>query len=772
MKSNVINKKYLPLIFVVIIYAFGFLIRVYKLWSDPPGLYTDAMVGILKAKIQLYGVHSIPFNNISSRTLPAILYDSINGYFLSIFMFGFGSFSARFPFALYSSLMVFPLYGFTAEIAKSKKTGMIASLLWVISPSPFVTARVGNAVYIFPLFIFLVILFLIMRLIRSKNKIGYSILIFSLITVSLYISNISTWNIIPILITLISLFGYLLFSNYRFSKLYKAFAILYVAVVISSILLIIFDSSLLFTTVLKNFSSDQVTPSFFLFERPFYESVPDFFVRLFTFLSPEKMFLITSPFTPIINIHYVLVPFMLPFLMIIFYPAVAFFIISIILKKNWKRYLFILILFLAGFIQPILNISNSVTSLEPAEALFAVPFAIIISSIGLERFLYCTLINKKDRSNDLLEKETDNMYFGITKQHNKRIKKILILIFTVLIIFGGLSTGIFIHTYFTGYSDSLEDNNSSVYYTTYGLEQASNFIMTHNLSTDEIFFQPANGGGINFAKTSQFNYWVYNLHFPSEWFYLYTHGKVSNVNVLRPGTLPSPNVSSALVISQNVSYGQFLKVNGFDAKVLYEHERADGSMGLIIYQITPISGKSFDRYKVFTTIFPENNLTLNNFSLQANSSFSATLAFSVTETILNNRDESIFSSKGDGFNLGIGPACNFPWLRLSNLTNVPFGNLYTKIASNNYNVSHTWLQFAARNPIVQGSVYYLTETYSKGIMSFYLNDTMVGQNYLIRSVVITGLHIQLYGGIKVISANIFNVSLNTGEIYSLYEEST
>ena len=98
--------------------------------------------------------------------------------------------------------------------------------------------------------------------------------------------------------------------------------------------------------------------------------------------------------------------------------------------------------------------------------------------------------------------------------------------------------------------------------------------------------------------------------------------------------------------------------------------------------------------------------------------------------------------------------------------------MYTKIASNNYNVSHTWLQFAARNPIVQGSVYYLTETYSKGIMSFYLNDTMVGQNYLIRSVVITGLHIQLYGGIKVISANIFNVSLNTGEIYSLYEEST
>ena len=766
------HEKRLLFIILAFIFAIGFLIRVYQLGSIPPGLYTDELVGILRAKIQLSGVHSVPFANISSHTLPATLYDSINGYFLSILIFGLGTFAARFPYVLYSALTVFPLYGFAAEITKSKRAGLLAALLWVISPAPFVTARVGNAVEIFPLFIFLVILFLIMRLLRSDNKMGYYLLIFTLISISLYIGSIATWDIIPILVVLVALLGNWLFSSYRLSKFHKALAILYLDVVIIGILIIIFDSALLFKTVLKPLAANQVIPSFFLFNRPFYQSVPDFFVRLFTFLSPGKMFLLTSPFNPIISIHYVLVPFMLPFLMFIFYPAVAFFIISIILKRNWRRYLFILILFLSGFVQPILNISNPVTYLEPAEALFAVPFSLIILSTALDRFIHAILKSNSDGSVALSKKGVGKAFSRFTERNRAKIKNTIILGFTVLMVFGGVSTGIFVHTYFTEYRNTLEDNSSSPFYTSYGLEQASNFIVSHNLTGDEIFFLPANGSGINFSNGSQFNYWVYYLHFPSEWFYLYSHGKISNVDVIQPGGLPSPTERYALVVSQNASYGQFLRSNGYGVKILYETERADGNIASIIYQITPIPATPLDQHMVFQSISPENNETLSNFSLPVNSFFSATLSFRVTKNITSIGDKGIFYSQGYGFTLGFGPAQNFPWLHLSNLTNVPFGNLYSRIATSNYSIPHSWWQFAARSPISQGSVYLLTETYSHGTVSFYLNGALIGQNYVSYPVVISGLNIHRAENVTVISANIFNVSLNKGEVWSLFEDGT
>ena len=331
-------KYYRPLekhsffILLLFIFAIGFLIRVYQLGSIPPGLYTDELVEVLRAKIQLFGIHSVPFANISSRTLPATLYASINGYFLSILIFGVGTFAARFPYALYSSLMVFPLSWFASEITKSKRTGLIAALLWTISPAPFVTARVGNATIIFPLFLYLIILFLLIRLLRSNNKVVYSLPIFTLISISLYIPSVATWDIIPILVVLVILLGNWLFSGYKHSKTHRALAILYLVIVTVGILLVIFDSALLFKTVLKPLAAVQVTPSFFLFTKPFYKSVPNFFIRLFTFLSPGKMFLFSNPFNPNISIHYVLVPFMLPFLMLIFYPAVAFCEITIALR--------------------------------------------------------------------------------------------------------------------------------------------------------------------------------------------------------------------------------------------------------------------------------------------------------------------------------------------------------------------------------------------------------------------------------------------------------
>ena len=282
----------------------------------------------------------------------------------------------------------------------------------------------------------------------------------------------------------------------------------------------------------------------------------------------------------------------------------AFFIISIILKREWRRYLFILMLFLVGFIQPILNISNPTVNLEPAEALFAVPFAIVILSAAMDRFFHAILKKESKDSSAMFKKITGKAFQRFIERNRAKMKTAVILVFTALMVFGGLSTGIFVHTYFTGYRNTLEDNSSSIFYTTYGLKQASDFIVSHNLTGDEIFFMPANGGGINFSNQNQFNYWVYYLHFPSEWFYIYSHGKISNVDALRPGSLPSPDGLHVLVISQNASYGQFLRSNGYVVKILYEIERSDGGVASTIYQITPIPASYFDSHIVFQSIYP------------------------------------------------------------------------------------------------------------------------------------------------------------------------
>ena len=215
-----------------------------------------------------------------------------------------------------------------------------------------------------------------------------------------------------------------------------------------------------------------------------------------------------------------------------------------------------------------------------------------------------------------------------------------------------------------------------------------------------------------------------------------------------------------------------MRANGYGVKILNETKRADGSIASIIYQITPTPATSFDQHMVFQSISPENNETLSIFSLPVNSSFSATLSFRVTKDITSIGDKGIFCSQGYGFALGFGPAQNFPWLHLPNLTNVPFGNLYSRIASSNYSVPHSWWQFAARSPISQGSVYLLTETYSNGTFSFYLNDTLIGQNYVTYPVVISGLNIHLVENVTIISTNIFDVSLNAGEVWSLFEGRT
>ncbi len=771
MHERIRYSRYFPLFLLILIFIFGIILRIYRLGAEPPGLYTDELNGLITAKIQMYGTNSVPFHNISSVIFSKFLYDSVNGYFLSIFVFGFSNMAARFPYALYSALIVFPLYGFSSELFGDKRVGLLSSALWIVSPASFVTARVGNSAEIFPLFIFFVFLYLIIMLFRTRKVLIYIPILIVVTGFSLYVPSISAWAMIPILVTVLSLVGYFLLSKSNGGKLLKVLFYAYFAFIVFGILVVVFYSNILFTTVLKPLSASQVTSSFFLFHEPFNQSVLAFLLRFLVYLSPQKLFLISHPLDPTINVHTVLVPLMPFFLLFAFYPSLLYIAISIVLNKHRHSYIFIIILFLAGFIQPILNVSNPITYLEPAEALFALPFAIIISSIIIIKIvIYTKDIDKSQIGLTLFPHEICRCLTKFVKNHAKSIRASLIVILIVFIGLGTVTSGIFIHTYFTEYEHSLEDNSTSVFYPVYGIQQSSSYLVDHNLTQKQIFFVPSNGGGINFSSINIFNYWVYSLHFPSEWFYLYSHGKISSLDVLHPGELPNPDSVSAVIVSQNASYGQFLENNGFSTKILYIINRLDGIPAVIIYKISPEPNilSQLTKHIDFNETLTNGTLAFNRFSLPLNTSFSATLSFLATGNVSTAHEVSLFASHGEGFTLGIGPASFFPWLNLPNSDIVPFGNLYSYIKSGNYSVPNSWWQFAAKSVISPDSRYLLTITYNDGEFSFYLNSTLIGNHIIDYPVHITGITLFSPKNITSFEATIFNTTLNYREIYSLW----
>ena len=64
MRDYSLHEKHLLFILLTLIFAFGFLVKIYQLGSIPPGLYTDELVGILRAKIQLFGKQGPGFRYI------------------------------------------------------------------------------------------------------------------------------------------------------------------------------------------------------------------------------------------------------------------------------------------------------------------------------------------------------------------------------------------------------------------------------------------------------------------------------------------------------------------------------------------------------------------------------------------------------------------------------------------------------------------------------------------------------------------------------------
>lgn len=754
------KRKLLPII--LFIFFSGLFIRLYEISSIPPGLYTDELSYLLSAYVQLHGLGSVPFSNMGPRNVVALLYYSLNGYSLSIFLFGLGNFSARLPVALFSSAMIFPIYLVSKEYLQDENVGILAGILWEFSPASFVMARWGDGVEFFPLFLFLFIIYFTARLIHHRNvRLSLTIMVL-LSLLSVYIASISVWILIPLGIFFVSLVGYLLALKSRNSKRWNGALYLYIIFFIVAVDIFVSFPNLVFNGPLKYLAIAQVNPQYYLFYMPYDISFPQFFVRLFIFISPTKLFILPGVTSQSVGIQQVLIPFALWYLLIPFYATSFYIIFKTLRRRISLSYTLMIILFLAGFIQPVLNISNPTNSLEPAEAIFADPFLMIISSIGIVMFVRFAVSSldfhtKYNFSDPYVHK------LKILYRHRKGLYRLSALAVVLLTVSASVMTSIFFSNYFTSYGQLQENSEGSIFYTSYGLQQTGNFLVAHNLTDNEIFFVPTNGGGVNFSNSGVFNYWVYNLHFPSAWFYIYTHQKVRSVHVLRPGTLPDPKSNNSIVISQNASYGNLLSANGFSYRLIYSLNRSAGTAAIRIYQILPNTTFLYHKDLIYNVVnftgFHDTNI-----SFSMNESFSAILFL---HTVGKPQSADLLYSRGYGLDIGVRSAYFFPWLGLPKDTLVPYNNLYSRIQSGNYSVPYSWYQFAGNSPLQQGSSLMISVTYKNDLYSSYINDTLIGKEMIVYPVLIKSLTFQVPSAFKV-NSYIFGSALPQGYIYDLW----
>ncbi|OGG26677.1 hypothetical protein A2960_00700 [Candidatus Gottesmanbacteria bacterium RIFCSPLOWO2_01_FULL_39_12b] len=190
------------LILIILILAFTFFIRIYKLTSNPEGFdQTEAAFGynaysLLKTSRDEYG-----------KFLPLVL-TSIGDYKLSIFsyweipfitLFGLNEFSVRFSVVVASMISLILIYFIIDEILKKHKIALLSLFFVGISPWHIIMSRMAYD----PMVAFMWFLFSIFLFIKWYRENRYYLLILSVIALAFAISTYySVWLLFPFTIAL------------------------------------------------------------------------------------------------------------------------------------------------------------------------------------------------------------------------------------------------------------------------------------------------------------------------------------------------------------------------------------------------------------------------------------------------------------------------------------------------------------------------------------------------------------------------------------------
>ena len=603
--KNKSRKKYRNILLLGI-FATGFALRVINLGSNLPGLYNDELYFLLSAYAQL---HHIGYLTVPGYNLTDFIFYSINGYIPSIILFHLGVFSARFPVAIYGSLMVFPIYLISVEIFKEKWIGLLSSFLWVISPSAVVTSRVGYGVEIFPLFLFLFFLYFWIRFIR-KHNVKYLLASLSFAVPILFFPSLRTWAFIPLIATLIYTLLFFFIINVLRKHFVKTDLIAFCIAFFVTIFVIWLG--LLYAPIV--FAKSGITgltagiPSgFLLVSRPFPNSVESFFLRLAYALAPWKMFWL-SEFTSQ-GLNYgspVFVPSMLAVLIPFFYATV--FIYPLILKKNREKmhaYYLLIAFMLFGLLQPVFNITNPYYNFEPSEGIFSLPFYSILCAFSFFVFIRWLYKNLRGHLNVDTSLHSQFTVKKMLKQFHRK-KAISSVLLVAVVVFAGVNVASFSGNLFVSSPAYYQDNNESLNYMFYGWDHVSNYLMNNNIYNETIYYTAGREGNYNMTNTSNFNYWFYHQNFPLYWLYTYSGGKINSVHPLYSGSLPPVPRSKEIVLSQNASYTNLLSENGFNYSILHTVYRADGCPAIEIIQISSSMNASqklqIDRPLIYKTL--------------------------------------------------------------------------------------------------------------------------------------------------------------------------
>lgn len=577
------SKWELKLLLIVFIISLAF--RIFYLNSSFPGLYIDELNFLLSAFIQINHLHS---SLVPSYNFHDYIFYSLNGYFLSIILFKTTPFAARFPMALFGSLIVFPLYYLTEMLMMNKKISLLAAFLWAISPSAIVTSRVGTSVEIFPLFLYLLFLSSYVKFLLGGKKKDLTIAII-IIGILIFFPPLGVWADIPVL----GFITYSLFPLIRrrliFQKRPINFLDYSVSIIVANVVIwaaLLFVPELLSKVGISGVLFDEPSNAILVYQ-PFLTSVKDFFVRLLVALSPSKLFWLSEFTNQGLNYNSsVLTPYMLSFEIPFFFASVIG--IPLIYRKNWKimrAYYYILGLSLFGLLTPLFQLYTPDYYFEPSEGIFSLPFYSILVAFSLYLFVnWIYGVLKKDYRDEPLKSEPKMLCKILARREKKAITATLLVI---LILFAGINLGSYLDDLYINTPIHYENTPDNLYFMFYGWDQVANFLVASHLYNSTIYYNPMEVGYAyyNTSNITYFNFWFYTMHYPLNYLYTYSSGKITSVYPLFSGPPPISSKNITIVLTQNSSYYKVLQDNGIAYKNLYTVYRADGSVAIEIIKI-------------------------------------------------------------------------------------------------------------------------------------------------------------------------------------------
>ncbi len=761
--KSIFNSREKEILSLLLVFSGALFLRVYELGMVYPGLFNDELIYLFSGFLQMHfksSLFSAPgyniyeyYNYMINLTIPAI------------HIFGPSTISARIGVSVYGSLIVFPLYYITKRITKSEVTSLISSILWGISPSAIVTSRVGFGIEIEPLFFYLIaIYFLILFYIEKRMRYFYFFILSTLLLTSL--SSGLLYGILPTFFAFIYVITLLIIDridkfNSGFQKI-KFFLPLITANVVTWYALKAFylTGSSLLPYLLRNSAPYQ----YILISKPFFISFNDFLIRFLYSISPYKIVWLNE-FTSF-GLNYP-TPVLVPFIYLFEFPfLIIFFVLFILNKLSTSRKLLSMIIFFcfSGFLVPMFNLLNPVSYFEPSEGIFALPFMIIMISISITYiFAYLKNYQKRNLSSKVAIGNSAAVKNKTILSHPASIF-VIVMVLVATIGIGNLSQDLYNNSYY-------ENSNSSLYYSFYGWDHTAKFIEQHDLEKYPLYYIFPTVG---FVNSTNANFWFYTMHYPIEWLYTFSNGKIKNMNLLNANSLPTNDRNGAIVLTQNNNYISFLNNNSVKFTILRQINRENGSPAISIIYITDnLSGPAL--YNLYLSnildtgnISQSQTINLSEMSTIKNA-FSVSISFTISHNFIPNQYLTLITTTTPTFSLGLWPESDLGGSHNYNNTYWPESAIYSN-TGNYLNISNSWVRLWTSESIKYNISYTLFLTYNNGTINFYLNNTDIASYILPYA-------IYPFSNVLVVDPNIdanishlfmWNTSLNSGQINFVY----